>query len=350
MMNNNHITIFVELSEQEKLLEQGLEQRRQECMGKVDTAIEHGDPIKEFNDLDEELRCSIRDLKGGVYAPSGLKTPKNSTELAQGVLLKAQKVAHLEDTFIDGQLGDCRDKMQSIKTRIESIILFCIEHHLDQKFDDFKWIIKRWEHEKTDIFEKPERCEPAYGVNHIPMLEKNLIGYYINKLRHIQFLIGELNYNKINRTQVGALISICDIVKVSDDDNRIFDQLFLMGQYVGNLNNIESNLNGLIAKQRSERSATSKADWGHELGQSLYLEHWINNDYPATLVVLADLDSGKYRHLKEDNKNLEREGKKRAKVHDKTMEKVIREQRLLYSKIDPRITLPQQGRPKNKIK
>ena len=41
MMNNDHITIFVELSEQEKLLEQGLEQQRQECTGKLDTAIKH---------------------------------------------------------------------------------------------------------------------------------------------------------------------------------------------------------------------------------------------------------------------------------------------------------------------
>ena len=211
--------------------------------------------------------------------------PKNSTELAQGILLKAQKVAYLEEEYIDRQLGDYRDKMQSIKTRIESIISFCIEHQLDQKLDDFMRIIKCWKDEKTAIFEKPERCEPAYGVKDIPMLEKNLIGYYIKKLIHIKFLIGELNYNKINRTQFGALISICDIVKGSSDDNRIFNQLFLMGQYVGNLNNIESNLNGLIAKQRSERSASSKSDWANELAEKVYLKFWIYGNLPTTNIV-----------------------------------------------------------------
>jgi hypothetical protein len=285
MMNNDHITIFVELSEQEKLLEQGLEQQRQECTGKLDTAIKHGVPIKEFIDLEEKLRCSIRDLKGGVYAPSGFKMPKNSTELAQGILLKAQNVAYLEEEYIDRQLGDYRDEMQSIKTRIESIISFCIEHQLDQTLDDFMRIIKRWKDEKTAIFEKPERCEPAYGVKDIPMLEKNLIGYYIKKLIHIKFLIGELNYNKINRTQFGALISICDIVKGSSDDNRIFDQLFLMGQYASNLNSIESNLNGLIAKQRSERSASSKSDWANELAEKVYLKFWIYGNLPTTNIV-----------------------------------------------------------------
>jgi hypothetical protein len=285
MMNNNHITIFVELSEQEKLLEQEWEKQIQECMGKVDAAIEQGVPFKEFLDLDFELRNLIRDLKGGVYAPSGLKKPKNSTELAQGILLKAQKLAYLEEEYVDGQLDDCRDQMQSIKTRVESIILFCIKHQLDQKFDDFKRIIKIWEYEKKDMFEKPERCEPAYGVNHIPMLEKNLIGYYIKKLRHIQLSIGELNTNKTKRTQVGALISICDIVKVSDDDNRIFDQLFLMGQYAGNLNSLKSNLDDKIAKQRSERSASSKSDWANELAEKVYLKFWIYGNLPTTNIV-----------------------------------------------------------------
>ena len=58
-----------------------------------------------------------------------------------------------------------------------------------------------------------------------------------------------------------------------------------MGQYVGNLNNIESNLNGLIAKQRSERSASSKSDWANELAEKVYLKFWIYGNLPTTNIV-----------------------------------------------------------------
>lgn len=347
-MSNQHITLFVELSDEDKLLEQELEKQRHETSIKINIAIKQQNPYKELMDLESELYCSIRDLKGGVYADKGLRMPKNSTELAEALLIKANKVAHIEEEYINGRLDLYRNEMQLISVRIESIITYSLQNGLDKKFNDFAFIIKYWIHEKRYIFKEPEDCRPQVSYRHIPMIEKNIIGYYIQKLMYIKSLIGELNYKKTKETQASSLISICEIVKSSMDDNRIFDQLFLMGQRSANLNNIESNINDLIAKDRSQRYSSSKSDWAHELAQSLYLEHWIHNDYPSTFTVVAELDSGKYRHLKADNIKLDKYGEKLPKVHEKTMERVIREQRLLYSEIDPRITLPQKGRPKKK--
>jgi len=340
-MNNNHISLFVELSDKDKLLEQKLEKQIIEVRIRIDVAIEQQKPYKRLRDLEEKIYCSIKDLKGGVFAGRGQKMPKNSTELAKGILVKAQKVAYLELEYIDSQLDVFRNELHSIKARIESIILFSVKNKLDEKFDDFRRIIKIWENEKDAIFNNPERCEPAFGIDFIYILENNLIGYYIQKLTYLRFDIGALNYSKTNRTQVTALISICEIVIVSEDDNKIYDLLFMMGQRAGNLNSIELGIKAKIAKDISTRSSASKSDWTHELAQCLYLNHWLHNEYPSTSSLIHELETGKYRHLKE------KKDETKAKVNEKTMERVIREQRKMYSMIDPRITLPQKGRPKN---
>lgn len=342
-MNNNHITIFVGLSDEDKLLEQELEKQRIEVNNKIDAAIKHQKPYKELRDLESKLYCSIRDLKGGVFSDRGQRMPKNSTELAQAILLKAQKVAYLEENYINDQLNDLRNKMQLMKTRIETIILFSIEHKLDEKFEDFEHIIKLWVFEKSDIFDKPERCEPAFGNHSLCMLQKNLIGYCIKKLRYFQFLLGEGNHKKTNSTQVSALISICKIVISSEDDNQIFDQLFLMGQYAANLNSIELGIKTQIDKDISMRTSSSKSDWTHELAQRLYLQYWIHNKYHSTEEILEKINTGEYKDLKKPNKV-----KDKDKVSYERLEKVIREKRKFYSKIDPRICLPRKGRPKLK--
>jgi|GEM_PF-5680972 hypothetical protein len=347
-MKNSHITIFVEMSDEDKHIEQKLIQEKKEVSKKIDLAIKQHESIKELQDLEMKLHCSIRDLKGGVYADQGQRLPRDSQELAQSLLLKANKVAHLEINYINSLLAKYRNEMTLIKDRIENIIAVSIENELDKKFDDFNLAINFWDSVKADVFEKPERCEPSFGGSNLPMIANNLIGYYIKKIWALQFSIGDFNENKKNRTQVQELITSCERVIRSTDDNLIFDEIFLMGQRAGNLNNIETNINTIIAKDRSQREAFSKSDWAHELAKILYLEHWIHNDYPSTYTVMAELESGKYRHLKADNKKLDKYGEKLPKVHEKTMERVMREQRLLYSKIDPRITLPQKGRPKKK--
>jgi hypothetical protein len=342
-MNDNYITLFVKMSDEDALLEQKLEQQKLDVSNKIHIAIKHQEPLKELQDLEMKLHCSIRDLKGGVYANKGQRMPINSTELAQSLLEKAKRVAKLEINYINDQLDELRKEMRLIKDRIEGIVSFSIEHELNKKFDDFEFIIKCWEFEKSDIFDKPERCERAFAINSIPMIANNLIGYYIKKLRFIQFKIGELNLNKYNGTQVDALISDCKIVMSCDDDNLVFNEIFLMGQRAGNLNNIESNINTLIAKGRSKIGAASKSDWLHELVKSLYLQYWIHNYYPTTDEIVDKIETGEYQHLKEPNKK-----KGEYKISHERMKKVISEQRLYYSRIDPRITLPKKGRPKLK--
>ncbi|MBA6336001.1 hypothetical protein H4J57_02155 [Colwellia sp. BRX8-7] len=320
-MNDNYITLFVKMSDEDALLEQKLEQQKLDVSNKIHIAIKHQEPLKELQDLEMKLHCSIRDLKGGVYANKGQRMPINSTELAQSLLEKAKRVAKLEINFINDQLDELRKKMRLIKDRIESIVSFSIEHELNKKFDDFEFIIKCWEFEKSDIFDKPERCERAFAINSIPMIANNLIGYYIKKLRLIQFRIGELNLYKDNGTQVDALISDCGIVMSCDDDNLVFNEIFLMGQRAGNLNNIESNINALIATGRSQREASSKSDWANELAQQVYLNFWIYGKAPTTNEV-----ERKFPSLINDRKT-------------KTVGDQLTKQRKYYSNIDNRVPI-----------
>ncbi len=318
-MNNNHITIFVEMSDEDKALEQKLEQQQQDVSNKIDSAIKNQAPVKDLQDLKMKLHCSIRDLKGGVYADKGQRIPRNSRELAQSILLKSEKVAALEVNYINGQLEKLRGEMQSIKCHIESIISFAIENELDKKFDDFKFVIKNWEFEKADIFNKPERCEPAIGINNLPMIANNLIGYYIKKLRSIQFRIGELNSHKDNGTQVDSLISACRIVMSCDDDNFIFNEIFLMGQRVGNLNNIRQNIQALIDKERSREAGFSQSKWVEGLSRQVYLDYWIYGKAPT----INEIQS-KYRDLVGSRST-------------KTISTQMTKQRKLYSNIDNRV-------------
>ena len=70
-MKNSHITIFVEMSDEDKHIEQKLIQEKKEVSKKIDLAIKQHESIKELQDLEMKLHCSIRDLKGGVYADQG---------------------------------------------------------------------------------------------------------------------------------------------------------------------------------------------------------------------------------------------------------------------------------------
>ncbi|MBL4763967.1 MAG: hypothetical protein JKX67_01595 [Colwellia sp.] len=328
-MSNQHIDLFVELSDEDKLLEQELEKQKNEASSKVTIAIKQHQPHKEFMDLKWQLHCSIRDLKGGVYADKGLRMPKNSTELADALQIKAKKVAYIEEQYLNGQLDLYRSEMKLIDARIENIITYCLQNGLDKKFNDFAFIIKCWPNNKRDIFKEPERCQPQVGNNSVPMLAKNIIGYYIQKLRYIQFVVGELNWKKTKETQVSSLISICEIVKSSTDDNIIFDQLFLMGQRSANLNNIESNINTLIAKDRSQREASSKSDWAYEMAQQVYLDYWIYGKAPTANEVGKNFP------------NL---------VHNRstrTISNHLTNQRKLYSNIDNRV-LPVKSKGRNK--
>jgi hypothetical protein len=92
-MNDNYITLFVKMSDEDALLEQKLEQQKLDVSNKIHIAIKHQEPLKELQDLEMKLHCSIRDLKGGVYANKGQRMPINSTELAQSLLAKAKRVA-----------------------------------------------------------------------------------------------------------------------------------------------------------------------------------------------------------------------------------------------------------------
>lgn len=318
-MKNSHITIFVEMSDEEKLIEQKLIQEKKEVSKKIDLAIKQHEPIKELQDLEMKLHWSIRDLKGGVYADQGQRMPRDSQELAKGILNKAEKVASLELDFINERLNNFRKELYSIKSRIEEIISFSIEHKLDEKFDDFSFVIKCWMHEKSDVFDNPERCAPAFGINNSHMIAKNIIGYYIKKLRAIQSMIGELNLQIKNGTQAHSLISICEIVMSSADDNLIFDQIFLMGQYAGNLSNIKLNIDARMAKEFAQKNASSKSDWSHELAQIVYLNYWVYGKAPTANEVEREFP----------NLVLERS--------TKTISNQLTKQRKYYSNIDNRV-------------
>jgi len=328
-MFNNHITIFVEMSDEDKLLEQNFILQRRDVNNKINIAIQQNAPYVDLTDLEHKLHCSIRDLKGGVYADKGQRMPRNSQELAQEILKKAQKVASLELDFINERLNNLRNELHSIKSRIEDIISFSIEHELDKKFDDFSFVIKCWGHEKSDVFDNPERCAPAFGLNNPPMIANNLIGYYIKKLRAIQSMIGELNLQIKNGTQVHSLISICEIVMSCTDDNLIFDQIFLMGQYAGNLNNIKLNIDAQMAKECAQKNASSKSDWTHELAQVVYLNYWVYGKAPTANEVEREFP----------NLVLNRS--------TTTISNQLTKQRKYYSNIDNRV-LPVNSKGRNK--
>lgn len=328
-MKNSHITIFVEMSDEDKLIEQKLIQEKKEVSKKIDLAITQHESIKELQDLEMKLHCSIRDLKGGVYADQGQRMPRDSQELAQSLLLKANKVAHLEINYIKSLIAKCRNEMSLIKDRIENIIAVSIENELDKKFDDFNFAINFWGSVKADVFEKPERCEPSFGGSNLPMIANNLIGYYIKKIWALQFRIGDYNVNKKDRTQVQELITSCERVIRSKDDNLIFDEIFLMGQRAGNLNNAEINIKSSIAKAKSIEGGAIKSKWADELAQQVYLHFWVFGKVPTT------------KEVEREFPNL---------VNDKVTKTIsyqLTEQRKYYSRIDNRVP-PVESKGRNK--
>lgn len=331
-MNSNHITIFVPMSDEEKLLEKKLERKRQDISNKINLARQNQVPYGDYSELvalNDELYCSIRDLKGGVYADMGQRLPQNPQELAQAILTKAEKVAKLEVDFIDERLEFFRKELSLMKDRIEKITLLARENKLDVKFGDFNRVISYWYSYKEHMAESPERSEPSFGVANSPLVANNLIGYCIKQLWLIEANIGDLNLHKQNGTQADALISECKIVMAAQGANTVFKNIFLMGQYAGNLNNINQSIEALINRERSKRAAASKSDWANILSQHVYLNYWVNGKVPTANEVEKEFT----------NLVLGRS--------TKTISDQLTKQRKLYSNIDKRVpSVNSKGRNK----
>ena len=329
MLDKMHLNIAVKFSKEDLKIESKLNDRINELSNAIDEAIKNRSSIYEFQKQRSDLIEELRTLKGHIMFDDGYRKPKNSTELAEQLMLKAKQVSHLEIEHLNSILNNMRNEILSTKNRIEGIIEFCIEHKLNEKFEDFENAIKCWEYEKADIFDKPERCEPSFGTKNIPMLTPNIIGYYTQSIRKIQFMIGDVNVRISHETQVDALISACKAVMSCEDDNVIFGDIFLMGQYAGNLNSIKLNIDASIADERSRISAASKSNWVHELVQQVYLDFWIYGQLPT-----ADEVIKKYPQLVGERTT-------------RTVSDQLTKQRKIYSLIDKKVP-PVNAKGRNK--
>jgi len=331
-MNNNFITLFVDMSDEDKSIEIKLIKEKKKLNKKIDTAIEKREPLGELQREVSKKQQEIRDLKG--VANTGERLPRNSTELANGVLLKAKKLAHLEIDFINTKLCAHRNDINKIKERIDRLISQSIERNLDKEFVDFSRAIEFWQ--SMNMFDNPEPNQPFLGLSGAPKVADNLIGYYIQKLINLQNRIGELNLTKRKSTQFESLISTCKAVLSVEDDNLVFEELFLMGQRAANLNNARINIEAMIAKESQKSAALSKADWSHELAQQLYLDYWVYGKTPTSFEVAIE-----YKNL-----ILQSSGKK---VSIKTISDQLTKQRKNYSKLDSRVSPVKQRGIKKKI-
>jgi len=203
---------------------------------------------------------------------------------------------------------------------------------LGERFDDFRRSIEFWKDTKKSILNSYEDyCdEGSFGIRSSEFLcsYENVIDYYIKKLKKIQILIGEKNHTKNSGTQTDSIIDACETVLSCEDDNFIFQEIFLMGQYTGNLNNLELNINRANDKKRSKFSAEKKSDWADELGQQVYLDHWIYGNVPTVNEVQKQ-----YSNLVE-------------KPTTRTITTQLANQRKKYSIIDNRVPQVTPGRNK----
>lgn len=333
-MNNNHISLHVEMSDEDKLLEQVLINEMIELGNKIDIAIAQGKPLCDLTNKKSEIRQRIIELKG--TADIGQRLPKNSTELAQALIIKLDKVKKLEGEYLNNFILDLRSKQENNKDRILQIIEYCKREKLDKRFQDIGYTIDFWNESRILVFDKKgEELGSAWayqnGVKPLIAMGYNLLTHLIIEIMQLESKIDEIEHRKKFDNQVTHLESCARIVASAQNDNDVFQEIFLMGQYTSNLNSIELNINTLNDKKRSRQGGISKAAWADELAQVVYLDFWIKGEVPTVNEVQGNKT---FSHLVQNRST-------------KTISDQLTKQRKSYSKIDKRVP-PVKSKGRNK--
>lgn len=283
-MNNNHISLFVEMSDEDKLLEQALIKERREVGNKINIAITQHEPYRELMSKESEIYQRIKELKG--TANTGQRQPINSTELAQALIVKLDKFKELENEYLNSLILDIRNKQQNNKDVISEVIARCQRAGLDKLFPDIGYSIKFWTGATTFVFDKKGEDLGkawAYYNGMMPLIAKgyNLLTHLIFEIIRLESKVDEIEHQKKFTSQIAHLESCAQIVASATNDNDVFIEIFLMGQYASNLNNSKLQINKDIKKRAETIRKALSSVWSSKLAHNLYIDYWIHGHNPT---------------------------------------------------------------------
>lgn len=279
-----YLNMLVSLSKSELEAEKKIELMLEEVNEKLDLAIgEHPDIYTGLLSQYESLINELEKLQGGVRVTSGKKLPNNSNDLARALIIKADELDKREELFFEEIITETRQRTNEIKSQIEGLVAEAEKRELNKKFSDFNYVIEFWKVAKVDVFTKQGE-ELVSAWDHLCNQKmdiktcNNYISYLITKLRKLEDDLLNLELKKTNLNQLERLKSTCERVLISTDDNEVYRELFLMGQFTSDLNHMELQINEYNAKYKAKQNGSRPAKWAGVLAQQLYIDYWVHGE------------------------------------------------------------------------
>lgn len=321
------LNLLIKLSDTELEQENDLILRYQNLKDKISEAIKGRNDSSKLLSEQREVEDLIRENKGNFAGKRGYKVASNSSELAKALIKRSEILGKLEHDAFSEKIAELKKNQEKKRAQIDDLIVRIKRNGLNKKVKDLDDSIEFWELAKVDVFSKKgeELAESwAYlvGQKYEFSTSYNYVNFLIKQLRENEEYIVNLYHQRNTKRQSDHFESACRIVMASDDDNKVFREIFLMGQYASNLNNLELELEQLAEikrKNKASKDAASRSDWAKELALLLYLDYWIFGKVPNP----SDYNS-KYPHLTKGREA-------------RNISKQMTEQRRFYANVDSRV-------------